>query len=172
MITTVVAWLALGPVALPRTAAEAQGTYIQWTGFANYIYRLRPAGNMTLSFRPDHPGGKTWAGTWKFEHGCVHIALPFRQAGKVTVEQYQAVPVAWGDRLMLVDAGELLSGSLAAKLKRFGKVVGGRRFGDGQTDLMVPIRADSESANLPRVYGRPRAPEPFQSLFAGLSLPG
>lgn len=155
---------------LPRVGADVEGTYILWTGLEVSRYAFKRNGQLTIEVLYDHPGSRTWRGTWSFEEGLVHVAIPYVTGGKRLTALGLLVPVAWGDRLLLVDSEALLAGQFSASMRRVGKRIGSGfagRFGERKGDLRALTRLKSPDAKLPELYGRPVAPPPFDAVLSG-----
>lgn len=166
---TVMGLEAHGQAALPRAARDVEGTYVLWSGFAVTRYEFKSGGKLVIGAAYDHPGGRTWIGNWSFEEGAVRVAIPYLSGGQRRLAPALFVPVAWGDRLLLLNAEELFEGDLPRLMRRVGSPVPGtsRRFGDQKTDLRVLTRSPSAEAPLARIFGKPRAPSPYDRLLDG-----
>jgi hypothetical protein len=156
----------LPSVDLPKLHADVLGTYVSWRGFANYEYRLLPKGKLTITVKPDHPGSTTFVGNWKFAYGTVSAAIEYRRGNQLLRDDFLIVPIVFGDRLMLVDAEELQRGVVSRLFRKVGVNEGGRTFGSSKTDLPFPVRVLSASSPLPKIYGMPKAPEPYHALLS------
>jgi len=162
--------LVLAQSSLPKVPQDILGTYTAWTGFAVTSYVFKPGGKLVIRQNHDHPGRQNWTGAWTFEHGKIEITIAVRQRGKVLSDYWEAIPVSWGDRLMLVDVEDLQAGRVAAMFRKVGsQTPGGRKFGSQKTDLPFATRAEADIHSLPKLYGTPKAPEPYDRLLAGIT---
>ncbi|MEQ1822290.1 MAG: hypothetical protein ABL949_07265 [Fimbriimonadaceae bacterium] len=156
MLFTVIA-LSVGSAKLPTKMVEAAGYYSFATGFEVSDYRLRENGKLEISNRFDHPGGKSWVGFWRFQEGVIQMFTPYKSNEKWRVSEVQAVPIAWGDRLMLVDPEELVNGTIRRLFIRIvNQNARGAKLGESPWDIPVPIkRQDATLKMLPTMERRP-----------------
>lgn len=156
------AYVCLAALAAPQwTAAGLVGNYRTSTGFEIWGLELRKDATASYRYSPDHPGGRTFDGTWSFDGEVVTLRLTSIKGKRKTGHVWKFVPVTWGERQYLVCEEEIRDFAGTAL-----------QWKDSNLD---PRSQESEMHRAPlmrfadrnykRRYGNPKAPGKFASWF-------
>lgn len=164
--------LAAGQAKLPTTAKDVAGIYVVRLGFEVDTFEFKEDGAFTQTAQHDHPGKTTWNGKWSYENGVVHVEVVFKRNGKENLSKFDCIPLAWGDRSILVSPEELKAGVVARLFREEADRVNklGKRDVSENTLTKAPVKVKKKTDNLPFRYGKVVAPEAYRPLFEGIEI--
>lgn len=148
-------------LALLLSAPTLIGEYNASTGYELYTIILRPDHTAFYSWRPDHPGGTEYDGTWKTDGPTVRVQLTAKKGSPKKQYSWNLVPVRWGDRNYLILDEELRDfAGQALRWTDQNKTDRAQR-----SEFYAGYFLKQSPQPHPRRYGKPHAPAPYADWF-------